>query len=204
MHISKSCIQILLRDQLPSWALRNTEPGFSGQLPGCMWEREWFTLVHQEDDLCAPIRLWQRGLPCLGLFSVYQQALFTHILADTASRVALGYQTIKEWDYNGGGPLEEKAKTDREGNLCGKGAVCCSWTDGSLACFFHLQTPIFASPPQGQGITQKWVGGTAVDAYTRLPRLPTTLSYSSVQAALSTPLLLLGWQPQRVHATGCS
>lgn len=119
MPICKFCIQLLLWDQLPSRALTNTEPGFSGWLPVCTVERDWFVLVHQEGDLCAPIRLWQRGLPCLGLFfPVYQQALFTHThtLADMASCVALGYQTIKEWDYNGGRPLEEKGKErKREG-----------------------------------------------------------------------------------------
>lgn len=41
---------------------------------------------------------------------VYQQTLFTHTLANMASCVAVGYQTIKERDYNGGRPLEEKGK----------------------------------------------------------------------------------------------
>lgn len=38
----------------------------------------------------------------------------THTLADMASSVAVGYQTIKEWDYNGRRPLEEKAKRESE------------------------------------------------------------------------------------------
>lgn len=47
---------------------------------------------------------------------MYQQALFTHTFTDMASCVALGYQTIKEWDYNGGRPLEEKGK-ERNGSM---------------------------------------------------------------------------------------
>lgn len=66
-------------------------------------------LVHQEDNLCAPITLWQRCLPCLSLvFLCTNKRRSLNTLADVASCVALGYQTIKEWDYNGGGPLEEK------------------------------------------------------------------------------------------------
>ena len=127
---------------------------------------------------------------------VYQQALFTHTLADMASCVALGYQTIKEWDYNGGRPLEEKGKERKRGEEEAMFEAREGCTVAQLMALFHsfsITDSPSCLPLPGQGITQERVGGTAAYAYTRLPRLPTTLScFSATQAALSTPLLLLG------------
>lgn len=161
------------------------------------------TFVHQSGSGSEACLVWALFFP----LCTNRRCSVT--LADMASCVALGYQTIKEWDYNGERPREEGGKASE---YRGEEVAMSEAREG---CTVAEVTALFLSfsktdspscpPPPGQGITQERVGGTAADAYTRLPRRPTTLScFSATQAALSTPLLLLGWQLQRVHSAGCS
>lgn len=124
------------------------------------------------------------------LFSVYQQALFTHTSADMASCVALGYQIIKERVYNGEGLLEEKATERQRIEEKRRGNTVAAM--GVLFPPLSLTYSPYCLPPD-QGITQA-SGRSSSGRLHTVTKAATTLSCSSAtQAALSsTPLLMLG------------